>query len=140
MARIVICEDDAQISRLIEFAMRTTPHTIEMTENGLAGLAAIERLVPDLIVTDVFMPVMSGFELADAVHSRESLRHIPILFVTASVQRDDITLFEKHGAAGYVAKPFTLRELREKIDEVIAASSARKPVRTEPRAAGRKAF
>ena len=123
MARIVFCEDDAQIRKLIEVAMRSTAHSIEMTTNGVEGLAAIERLPPELIVTDLAMPGMGGFALADAVHARPALKHIPIVFVTASVQRGDVAQFGAHGAAGYLAKPFSPRELREKIDELIPGPS-----------------
>lgn len=122
MARIVFCEDEEQIRKLIEVAMQSSAHTIEMTENGRDGLAAIERLAPELIVTDVAMPEMSGFALADAVHARPSLHAIPIMFVTASVQRGDVAKFWEHGAAGYLAKPFSPKALREKIDELIAGS------------------
>lgn len=123
MARILFCEDEGQIRKLIEVAMRSTNHTIEITTNGRDGLTAIERVLPDLIVTDLAMPDMGGFALADAVHARPSLRHIPIIFVTASVQRGDVARFAEHGAAGYLAKPFSPRALREKIDELIAANS-----------------
>jgi CheY-like chemotaxis protein len=125
VARIVFCEDDEQIRKLIEVAMRSTAHSIEMTRNGRDGLAAIERLLPDLIVTDLAMPDMGGFALADAVHSRSDLRAIPIMFVTASVQRGDIEQFILHGAAGYLAKPFSPRALRERIDELIGKASLR---------------
>lgn len=123
MARIVFCEDDAQIRKLIEAAMRSTSHTIEIATNGRDGLSAIERVLPELIVTDLAMPEMGGFALADAVHARPSLQHIPIVFVTASVQRGDVAQFAEHGAAGYLAKPFSPRALREKIDELIASNS-----------------
>jgi len=120
VARIVFCEDEEQIRKLIEVAMRSSAHTIEMTVNGRDGLAAIERLVPDLIATDVAMPEMDGFALADAVHARPPLHHIPIIFITASVQRGDVAQFSAHGAAGYIAKPFSPRALREKIDKLIS--------------------
>lgn len=122
MARVVFCEDEALIRKLIEVAMRSTIHTIEMTSNGREGLVAIEREAPDLIVTDLAMPEMDGFALADAVHARPPMRHIPILFITASVQKVDVAQFVAHGAAGYLAKPFSPRALREKIDEVIAGA------------------
>jgi CheY-like chemotaxis protein len=124
MARIVFCEDDKQIRKLIEAAMRLTAHTIEMTVNGREGLAAIEREAPELIVTDLAMPEMGGFALADAVHAQPALTHIPIMFVTASVQRGDVARFGEHGAAGYIAKPFSPRTLREKIDRLIAGAPA----------------
>jgi CheY-like chemotaxis protein len=119
MARIVFCEDEEQIRKLIQVAMRSTTHVIELTANGRDGLAAIERQAPDLIVTDLTMPEMNGFALADAVRARPSLAHIPIMFITASVQRGDVAQFTARGAAGYLAKPFSPRALREKIDELI---------------------
>ena len=122
MARIVFCEDEEQIRKLIELAMRSTAHSIELHVNGREGLEAIEREAPELIVTDLAMPEMGGFALADAVHARPALNHIPIMFVTASVQRGDVARFGEHGAAGYIAKPFSPRALRDKIDELIAAA------------------
>ncbi|MDP9274256.1 MAG: response regulator [Chloroflexota bacterium] len=122
MARIVFCEDEEQIRKLIEVAMRSTAHTIELHVNGREGLEAIEREAPELIVTDLAMPEMGGFALADAVHARPALNHIPIMFVTASVQRGDVARFGEHGAAGYIAKPFSPRALRDKIDELITAA------------------
>jgi CheY-like chemotaxis protein len=119
MARIVFCEDEEQIRKLIQVTMRASDHVIEMTLNGRDGLAAIERMVPDLIVTDVAMPEMGGFALADAVHASPTISHIPILFITASVQRGEIAQFGAHGAAGYLAKPFSPRELREKVESLI---------------------
>ena len=124
MARIVFCEDEEQIRKLIEVAMRSTAHTIELHVNGRDGLEAIEREAPELIVTDLAMPEMGGFALADAVHARPALRHIPIMFVTASVQRGDVARFSEHGAAGYIAKPFSPRALRDKIDELVAGRAA----------------
>jgi CheY-like chemotaxis protein len=122
MARIVFCEDQEQIRKVIELSMRATSHTIEITTNGREGLAAIERLVPDLIVTDLAMPEMTGFALADAIRARPSFRHIPIMFITASVQRGEVAEFASHGAAGYLAKPFSPRDLRAKIDALLAGA------------------
>lgn len=120
MATIVFCEDQEQIRKLIQIAMRSTPHHVEVAADGQAGLEAIRRLAPDLIVTDLAMPRMSGFALADAVRADAELRHMPILFMTASVQRGDVEQFALHGGNGYIAKPFSPRALREEIDKVIA--------------------
>jgi CheY-like chemotaxis protein len=122
---IVFCEDQEQIRKLIRAAMRSTAYVVELAPDGVEGLAAIERLVPDLIVTDLAMPGMGGFALADAVHADSRIRHIPILFLTASVQRGDVEQFAAHAAAGYLAKPFSPSDLRAKIDELIAGVSRR---------------
>ena len=122
MARILFCEDEAQIRKLIVVAMRATPHTIEITTNGRDGLAAMERMAPDLVVTDLAMPEMTGFALADAIRAQPSIRHVPIMFITASVQRGEVAQFASRGAAGYLPKPFSPRELREKIDALLAGA------------------
>lgn len=124
MARIVFCEDEEQIRKLIEAAMAQTAHEIEMTVNGHEGLLAIARRPPDLIVTDLAMPVMDGYALADAVRADPTTRQIAILFITASVQRGDVAKFAAHGAADYVAKPFSPRLLRDKIEQVLVRVAA----------------
>ena len=124
MARILFCEDQEQIRKLIVVAMRATAHTIEITTNGREGLAAMEHAAPDLVVTDLAMPEMTGFALADAIRARPSTRHIPIMFITASVQRGEVAQFASHGAAGYLAKPFSPRDLREKIDALLADAAS----------------
>jgi len=129
MARLVFCEDQEQIRKLIALAMRVTTHTIEVTANGREGLAAIERTVPDLVVTDLRMPDMDGFALADALRARASLRHIPILFITASVQRGQIAELRARGAADHLEKPFSPVALREKIDELLSKPPGSTPSR-----------
>ena len=124
MARIVFCEDEEQIRKLIEAAMASTAYEIEMTADGDEALRAIARRAPDLIVTDLAMPVMDGYALAAAVRADPTTRHIPIMFLTASVQRGEIANFAAHGAADYVAKPFSPRLLREKIDKLLARVAA----------------
>jgi CheY-like chemotaxis protein len=77
---------------------------LEIVTNGRDGLAAVERTAPDLLVTDLAMPQMTGFALADAIRARPSIRHIPIMFITA--------------------KPFSPRDLREKIDSLLGPGTA----------------
>ena len=61
------------------------------------------------------MPEMDGFEMADAMRARPDLAHIPIVFMTASVQREQIDECFRHGASGHLAKPFTMTELRARV-------------------------
>ena len=115
MSRVVFCEDDPMIRKLVQTALRATSHDVQIAENGKAGLALIARLRPDVVFTDVAMPVMDGFELADAMHAMPDLAHIPIVFLTASVQREQIEECFRHGAVGHLAKPFTMAELRVRV-------------------------
>ena len=103
------------IRKLVETALRGTTHEVHFAENGVQGLALIDRVRPDVVFSDVAMPEMDGFAMADAVRATPEIAHIPIVFMTASVQREQIDECFRHGAAGHLAKPFTMSELRARV-------------------------
>lgn len=119
MARIVLCEDEKQLQKLIGHMLRLMNHNVYVASNGFAGLALIEREQPDLILTDISMPGCDGYQLADAVKARPHLTSIPIVFVTAFAQRYDVEESTRHGAAGYLVKPFRIAELRAVIESAL---------------------
>jgi CheY-like chemotaxis protein len=116
MAKIIFCEDEERIQKLIRIMLRGTSHEIHIASDGIEGLDLIEREQPDLIFTDVSMPRCDGFQLADVVKTRPHLAHIPIIFVTAFAQRVEMEEGYRHSAAGYLIKPFSPADLRDKID------------------------
>jgi CheY-like chemotaxis protein len=124
VSRLVFCEDEATIRKVISFAMRASSHEVYMATDGIEGLALVERLVPDVVFTDVAMPGLSGYELADAIRANPILAHIPIVFVTASVQRSERDEAYRHGAAGILAKPFGPAELRAKVEALLLPVAA----------------
>jgi len=103
------------IRKLVETALRSSTHDVHLAGDGKEGLELIARLRPDVVFSDVAMPQMNGFELADAIRARPDIAHIPIVFMTASVQREQIDECFRHGGAGHLAKPFTMAELRARI-------------------------
>jgi CheY-like chemotaxis protein len=115
VSRVVFCEDDAMIRKLVQAALRSTAHDLHIAENGEEGLALIREVHPDVVFSDVGMPKMNGFELADAMRATPELADIPIVFMTASAQREQVEECFRHGAAGYLAKPFTMVELRARV-------------------------
>jgi CheY-like chemotaxis protein len=123
MSTLVFCEDDPTIRKLIQVALRATPHAIYIAVDGGEGLTIIERERPDLICTDVRMPVLDGLELAAAVRDRPDLAHIPIVFMTASAQRGELERVFESGAMDCLIKPFTPTDLRDMIDKHIPGSS-----------------
>ena len=120
MAKIVVCEDDAQIRKVIRVALRSTPHEVWLAENGREGLALVQEHCPDLLLTDVHMPEMDGYDLVRAIRADPRLARIPVVFLTASAQRYQIEEALAHGARAFVAKPFALADLRAKLDQVLA--------------------
>lgn len=103
------------IRKLLQAALRSTTHDVRFAEDGVACVALVEEVRPDVVFSDVSMPEMDGFELADALHGRPHIAHIPIVFMTASVQREQIEECFRHGAAGHLGKPFTMAEFRARI-------------------------
>jgi two-component system OmpR family response regulator len=125
VARLVFVEDDPSIRKLVQAALRSTPHELHFAANGREGLELIARIVPDAVFTDVAMPEMGGIELADAMRTRPDLKGIPIVFVTASLQRHQVEQYFAHGATTYLAKPFSTKDLRERIEQLLAKADTR---------------
>ena len=119
MGRVVWAEDDPTIRKVTHSALRSTSHEVHFAANGREALELIERVHPDVIFTDVAMPEMDGLQLADAVRARPALAHIPIVFVTASLQREQIERYFAHGATDYLAKPFSTAELRAHLERLM---------------------
>jgi len=123
VAKIVFCEDDPTIQKLVLAAMRGTGHELHMASDGQEGLALIRSVRPDLVFSDVSMPNMDGFQLGDALKASPETSAIPIVFVTASVQRAQIEEAKQHGATGVLPKPFTMAELRTRVAQLLPAAS-----------------
>lgn len=88
-----------------------------MAGDGQEGLALIRQVRPDLVFTDVSMPKASGFDLIAAMRADPALASIPVVFMTASVQRAEVERALGAGATGVLAKPFSASELRARVAE-----------------------
>jgi CheY-like chemotaxis protein len=115
MAKIVYCEDDPTVRKLVSLALRSMPYELYLAENGAEGLELIERERPKVVFTDVSMPVLDGLQLIQEIKSRAHLKHTPVVVVTASVQRHQIEEVHRHGVADFLSKPFAVHELRAKV-------------------------
>ena len=124
MAKLVFCEDDALVQKMIRVMLRETGHHLSFAADGLDGLALIERERPDVVFSDVWMPGMSGLELCDALRARPALAQIPIVLVTASVQRDELAAGFRRGATAILKKPFSPTELRAAVARYTAPPPA----------------
>jgi two-component system, chemotaxis family, chemotaxis protein CheY len=116
MTPIVFCEDDPTIQKLIRVALRTTPYDVYVAADGLAGLALIERVEPEAVFADVAMPGLDGLQLVSALKTRPHLAPIPVVLLTALVQRQHREEVDRQGVAGYLTKPFSPAELRASVD------------------------
>ncbi len=119
MARIVFCEDDVLLQKLIRVIFRVTEHEIFIASSGPEALVLVVDTRPDLVFTDISIPGLNGFQLADAIKSHPGLESIPIVFMTAFAQRADIEESQKHCVEWYVCKPFTAQELRTVVEVLL---------------------
>ena len=127
MVKIVFCEDEGRIRKLIHAMLDSQPYEIYTAVDGLEGLEMIERERPDLIFADISMPGYDGFQLADIVKSRPHLAHIPLIFLTAFAQKSEKEEGHMHGASAYLTKPFTSEDLITKIEQFLPSEPQGRP-------------
>jgi CheY-like chemotaxis protein len=121
MGRVVFVEDDPAIRKLVQAALRTSTHEVHLATNGREGLEVVQRVRPDVVFTDVSMPEMDGLQLADEIRARPELAATRIVFITASVQKEQVQRYMEHGASGYLAKPFSTKALRDELARLVPA-------------------
>jgi len=115
MAKILIAEDERDIRELITFTLTFAGHEIVQANNGAEAVEIAQQAMPDLIMMDVRMPRMTGYEACRAIKQIESIKHIPVVFLSAKGQDDEVSDGLDAGAIEYIMKPFSPTELAEKI-------------------------
>ena len=123
--RILLAEDNTVNQRLATRLLQKQGHTVELANNGREALAALERQSFDLVLMDVQMPEMDGFEATAQIRAREESggRRLPIIAMTAHAMKGDRERCLESGMDGYVSKPIQARDLNEAIERVAAAES-----------------
>lgn len=116
---ILIIEDDAGISRLVEFQLAKQSIQIEHRYNGIDGLKAIKDLKPNLVILDVMLPGMSGFDVLHEIRKDPEIEEIKVMMLTAKSQEKDLKrAFDKH-VVEYMSKPFKLAELTMRVNRIL---------------------
>jgi two-component system, OmpR family, response regulator len=119
--RVIIIDDDPNIRELLSMNIGAAGYEIQTAENGREGLAMINREPPNLIVLDVMMPDMDGYELCKIVRDRSDLQSIKILMLTAKdAPRDKMIGKEILQADEYITKPFEIAYLLSAIGRLLA--------------------
>jgi DNA-binding response OmpR family regulator len=118
---ILIADDEANIVVSLEFLMKREGHRVSIARDGDAALAAIRELRPDLVLLDVMMPGKTGFEVCQAVRGDESLASVKILMLSAKGRETDLAKGQALGADAYMTKPFSTRELADKVKELLGS-------------------
>ncbi len=118
--KFLIVDDFSTMRRIVRGLLKEMGcNNAEEAEDGAIALAMLKAAKFDFVVSDINMPNMNGFELLKAVKAEDSLKHIPVLMVTAEARKEDIVLAAQSGAAGYIVKPFTKATLEEKVQKIL---------------------
>lgn len=121
MKKILIVEDQPDIRKLIRMTLEFEDYEIHEAADGAFGLRMASAVGPDLVLLDVMMPGLSGFEVCQAVRGDEALAGVKILMLSAKGRDTDIAKGQALGADAYMTKPFSTKELAEKVRELLAS-------------------
>ncbi len=117
--KLLVVEDNVELLMLMQQLLRHN-YRVYTAQNGHEALQVVHSTDLDLIISDVMMPEMNGYELTEAVKSDQDYSHLPIILLTAKIQDTDREEALKVGADDYIAKPFRLSDLQLRIDNIIA--------------------
>ena len=119
MARILIVDDSPSQLMGIRRIVEKLGHEALTAEDGAAGVEAAKRELPDLILMDVVMPNLNGFQATRSITREPTTRHIPIVLVTTKDQDTDRVWGMRQGAKAYITKPFSESELADMIQQML---------------------
>jgi two-component system alkaline phosphatase synthesis response regulator PhoP len=122
--RVLIVDDERAIRLICRLNLRTAGIETLEADDGAAALALARSELPDLIVLDVMMPHVDGWEVAERLAENPETRRIPILFLTARAEPADEARARELGGVGYVKKPFDPVALTEQVAELLEKSAA----------------
>ena len=120
MARILIAEDEPDIRELVAFTLRFAGHEVTATANGEEALQQASQIIPDIIIMDVRMPRMTGYDACRAMKADPILKDIPVVFLSAKGQDSEIQTGLDAGAEEYLLKPFAPDQLSERVRSILA--------------------
>lgn len=118
--RVVIADDDPDIRRLVEMTVTNAGCDVTVASDGEEALERVRDSRPDLVILDVLMPRMDGWEVARALKSDPATREVPVMFLTSRGQEHDVLEGFDSGAVDYMVKPFSPRELQVRVRAVLA--------------------
>jgi CheY-like chemotaxis protein len=120
MAKILIAEDERDIRDLVAFTLRFAGHEVVAASNGEEAVQLAPKENPDLILMDVRMPRMTGYDACRIIKAEPRLKDIPVVFLSAKGQESEIQTGLEVGAEEYLLKPFAPDQLTERVKAILA--------------------
>jgi DNA-binding response OmpR family regulator len=117
--KILLIEDKPGLSETLKSLLELHQYDVIIAVNGDEGARLARRHHPDLIISDIYMPVLNGYDMLELFKKDDQLKHIPVIMLSAKTEIDEINLAMKKGAAGYVTKPFLFKNLHAAIRKAL---------------------
>jgi DNA-binding response OmpR family regulator len=120
MTKILVAEDERDIREMIAFTLRFAGYEVVIANDGEQAVSLAAEELPDLILLDVRMPRLTGYDACRTIKADPSLKSIPVAFLSAKGQEDEIQAGLQAGAEEYLLKPFAPEELTEHVRAILA--------------------
>lgn len=120
MAKILIAEDEPDIRELVTFMLRFAGYEVVAASNGEDAVRTASRELPDLVLLDVRMPRMTGYDACRLMRANPDLRNVPVVFLSAKGQEAEIRSGMEAGAEEYLLKPFSPMDLTNRVRTILA--------------------
>ena len=124
MAKILVVEDEPEIRVLVKTILEKAGYSVVEAEDGEAALRLVNEEEPDLVLLDVMIPCIEGWEVCRRIRENEATRRIPIIMVTVRTTDEDIQRSVECGANAHINKPFDQRELLDTIKKLLGETSS----------------
>jgi CheY-like chemotaxis protein len=120
--KLLLADDSITIQKVIQITFAHEDYELTITDNGDAALAKAQEIVPDLIMSDIYMPGKNGYELTSAIKQDPALRHVPVLLLAGSFEPFDEDKARSCKADAWIEKPFESQSLIDKVSELLSAA------------------
>lgn len=118
-AKILIVDDDPHILMPLEFLMIKNGYEVLIARNGMEAIGIIQKHIPDLVLLDIMMPDVNGYEICKLIRNTPGYERCKVVFVSAKTSEEDKKKGYELGASLYISKPFSTRDLVKKVAELI---------------------
>ncbi len=120
--RVLIVDDEPNIVTSLEFLMQRSGYEVRIARNGEEALEQVSAFQPDLILLDVMMPLLSGYEVCQKIRENSAWQDVQIVMLTAKGREIEATKGLALGANAYITKPFSTKELLAKVHELLGGT------------------
>lgn len=119
MLHVLLIEDELRLRENLSELLEIHNFEVTIAENGLNGLEKLNLITPNIILCDIMMPVLNGYQFLEELNKKEQKKNIPVILISAKIEPEDINLGLALGAVDYLRKPFKISDLVDKINNVL---------------------